>query len=283
MPRLKAWEGYNLHSTLAPSFVRALLERKGDNYVKIAGQSKGAIIYQERGYVVGEMCSVEELNYWSGLWLSRQLVEEKAPLLADMHRGLGLSLSPYDKHLIFIAVFLSRATSWETNVIRWCRAIFARADNLEELLQLDFTQLGKSFQLCQLREALNEYATIEHISNAEELRARLLRIKYVGPKLADAYLLFSGIDTSATPVDRHALRMAARLGFPSVPPKKDLCTSYSCIRCPASGSCLRFRLTELYGSVAGWIQTAFYVHDVMFCARRACGSCTLFKVCRYLT
>ncbi|MEM2794629.1 MAG: hypothetical protein QXY49_02105, partial [Thermofilaceae archaeon] len=179
MPRLKAWEGYNLHSTLAPSFVRALFERKGDSYVKIAGRSKGAVMYQEGRYVVGKMCSVEELNYWSGLWLSRQLVEEKAPLLADMHRDLGLSISPYDKHLIFIAVFLSRATSWEINVLRWCRAIFARTDNPEELLQLDFSQLGKSFQLRQLHEALNEYATVACISDAGELRARLLGIKYV--------------------------------------------------------------------------------------------------------
>lgn len=281
MPRLKAWDGYNLHLTLAPSFARALFERKGDSYVKVAGQSEGAVMRQEGEYVVGEGCSADELRYWSGLWLNRRLVEEKASLLAEMHRGLGLSISPYDKHLIFVAVFLSRATSWEANVLKWCRAIFSRASTLEELLQLDFTKLGGSFQLRQLREALNKYASVTHTSDVGELRARLLGIKHVGPKLADAYLLFTGIDTSAAPVDRHALRMAARLGLPGVPPRKDLCIRYPCTRCPASGDCLRFRLTELYGPVAGWVQTAFYVHDTVFCAKRACNSCNLSNVCRH--
>jgi endonuclease III len=281
VPRLRAWEGYSLSATLAPSFVRALFAERGGVYVKIAGRCRGASLWQEGEEVVGEGCGEEELRYWSGLWLDRRLAEERAPLLAAAHRELGLSVSPYDRHLVFVAVFLSRATSWEGNVLRWCRGIFSRADTLEELLELDFGRLGGSFQLKQLGPALREYAEKAYgLSDPWEARKALLRVRNVGPKLADAYLLFTGLDPSAAPVDRHALRMAARLGLAGGPPRKELCARYRCAECPAAPSCLRSILSRVYGPVAGWVQTAFYAHDTLFCARELCGSCPLSGVCR---
>lgn len=278
--RLRAWEGYSLAATLAPSFVRALFAERGGAYVKLAGWRRGAAIWQEGSEVVGEGCGEEELRYWSGLWLDRRVVEERAPLLARAHRELGLSVSPYDRHLIFVAVFLSRATSWEANVLRWCRAIFSRADSLEELLELDFSEVGRSFQLRQLKGALREYA--EHAARASdpwEARRALLRVGNVGPKLADAYLLFTGLDPSAAPIDRHAVRMAGRLGLEGSPPRKELCRRYACPECPAAARCLRALLSRLYGPAAGWAQTAFYVHDKQFCTRRACAHCPLSGAC----
>ncbi|MEM0460212.1 MAG: hypothetical protein QXZ31_10130 [Thermofilaceae archaeon] len=280
MPRLRAWEGYSLDLTLKPSFVRALFERRGSAYVKLAGRSRGAIVYQEGEWVVGEGCSAEELLHWSGLWLDRLAVEERAPLLAAAHRGLGLAVDPYDRHLIFVAVFLSRATSWETNVLRWCREIFARAESLDELMELDYASIGKSFQLRQLGSALRGYAEVADLKDPWELRRALLRIANVGPKLADAYLLFAGIDSSAAPIDRHAIRMSARLGIEGYPPRKELCTVYSCESCPRSPLCLRARLFNLYGEVAGWVQTAFYVHDTQYCSKGLCESCWFSAYCR---
>lgn len=279
MPQLEAWEGYSLEYTLAPSFVRALFGKRGSAYVKLAGRSKLAVVYQEGRRVVGEGCSVEELQRWSGLWLDRSLVEERAPLLAAAHRGLGLAVDPFDRHLIFVAVFLSRATSWESNVLKWCRSIFSIASSLDELLELDFTKVGRSFQLRQLGEALRSYAEIADVKDAWELRRALLRIRSVGPKVADAFLLFSGIDTRAAPVDRHALRMAARLGLRCVQPRKELCLKHDCFSCPLSPRCLRARIAEVYGEVAGWVQTAFYVHDTLYCSRAACASCPLRAAC----
>ncbi|MEM4874623.1 MAG: hypothetical protein QW394_04965, partial [Thermofilaceae archaeon] len=113
-----------------------------------------------------------------------------------------------------------------------------------------------------------------------ELRRALLRIANVGPKLADAYLLFAGIDSSAAPIDRHAIRMTARLGIEGYPPRKELCAVYSCESCPRSALCLRARLSNLYGEVAGWVQTAFYIHDAEFCFKRLCAKCQLSCVCR---
>jgi hypothetical protein len=280
MPRVKAWEGYSLSATLAPSFVRALFEEKGGVYVKIAGRCRGASVWQEGEEVVGEGCGEEELRYWSGIWLDRRFVEEKATLLAAAHKELGLSVSPYDRHLIFVAVFLSRATSWEGNVLRWCRGIFSRADTLEALLKLDFAQFGGSFQLKQLGPALRGYAEQVHcVSDPWEVRRALLSLRNVGPKLADAYLLFTGLDPSAPPIDRHALRMAARLGLSGASPRRKLCTLYPCPECPAAASCLRWALSSIYGSAAGWVQTAFYVHDTLFCSRGSCPQCPLSSVC----
>jgi endonuclease III len=280
MPRVKAWEGYSLSATLAPSFVRALFEERGGFYVKIAGHRRGARMWQEGEEVVGEGCDEEELRYWSGIWLDRSLVEEKATHLAAAHKELGLSVSPYDRHLIFVAVFLSRATSWEGNVLRWCRGIFSRADTLEALLKLDFVEFGSSFQLKQLGPALRRYAEQVHcVSDPWEVRRALLSLRNVGPKLADAYLLFTGLDPSAPPIDRHALRMTARLGLSGVSPRRELCARYPCPECPTAASCIRWALSSIYGSAAGWVQTAFYVHDTLFCSLSSCQLCPLSRVC----
>jgi len=280
MPRVKAWEGYSLSATLAPSFVRALFEERGGFYVKIAGHRRGARMWQEGEEVVGEGCDEGELRYWSGIWLDRSLVEEKATYLAAAHKELGLSVSPYDRHLIFVAVFLSRATSWEGNVLRWCRRIFSRADTLEALLKLDFVEFGSSFQLKQLGPALRRYAEQVHcVSDPWEVRRALLSLRNVGPKLADAYLLFTGLDPSAPPIDRHALRMTARLGLSGVSPRRELCARYPCPECPTAASCIRWALSSIYGSAAGWVQTAFYVHDTLFCSLSSCQLCPLSRVC----
>lgn len=283
MPRLRAWEGYSLEITLAPSFVRALFEKRGSSYVKIAGRSREAVIYQEDEWVVCEGCSGEELSFWSGLWLDRGLVEERAPLLAKAQKGLGLSVDPFDRHLIFTAVFLSRATNWEGNVLKWCRSIFSRAETLDDLLEFDFSRLGRSFQLAQLKRALVSYADAADFRDVWEARRKLLSIKNVGPKLVDAYLIFSGLDSNAAPIDRHALRMASRLGITGKPPRKSFCLRYPCPNCPLSEQCLRSRLAKLYHPVAGWVQTAFYFHDKTLCSTRACSNCTLSSSCKTIS
>jgi len=266
-----------------PSFVRVLFVERDGALVKVAGWKRGARIWQEGEYVVGEGCSAEELRYWAGLWLSREVIERNAPHLASAYRSVGLSASPYDRDLLFVPIFLSRATSWEINVVKWCRALFSRANTLDELLELDFRAVGGSFQLRQLKPALEEYRRLTHALSGDPwiVRQRLLSIKYVGPKLADAYLLFTGLDASAAPIDRHAIRMSRRLGVAERfrVPMKALCMKYKCDDCPASESCLRALLSAKFGEASGWVQTVFYLQDVMYCSRSACGVCPLRNSC----
>jgi endonuclease III len=279
MIRVEAWDGYSLGQTLKPSFVRPLFEERGGVYVKIAGRGKGAKMWQEGKWVVCEDCGLEELMYWSGAWLRRETVRAMAGTLAEVHRELGLAVSPYDRHLVFIAVFLSRATSWETNVLRWSRKIF-KADSIEDLLKLDFALFGSSFQLRQLNRVFREYVEeVYPLNDPWEARWALLRLGGVGPKTADAYLLFAGLDPSATPIDRHAVRMARRLGIDGGAPVKSLCARYTCDECPRRNTCLRARLRGKYGGAAGWVQTAFYLHSTMYCSKNKCYECTLSGVC----
>lgn len=266
-----------------PSFVRALFVERDGILVKVAGWRQGARMWQEGEYVLGEGCSVEELRYWTGLWLSRESLEHRVPHLASAYRSVGLSVSPYDRDLLFVPIFLSRATSWEINVIKWCRAIFSRASTFDELLELDFEAFGGSFQLRQLKLALEEFKCLLHTLNGDPwvVRQRLLSIRHVGPKLADAYLLFTGLDASAIPIDRHAIRMSRRLGIAERfrIPVKALCMRFRCDECPASRSCLRALLSARFGDAGGWVQTVFYLQDIMYCSRSACSECPLKSLC----
>ena len=226
-----------------------------------------------------EDCDLGDLKYWSGLWLGEEMIMEKAGSLFDAHRELGLAISPSDRHLIFIAVFLSRATPWETNVLRWTNKIFEK-DDIDELIRLDFTRFGSSFQLRQLNHVFKMYVeNIYPLDDPWETRRALLMLDNIGPKTADAYLLFTGIDVSAAPIDRHAIRMARRLGIEGKPPRKELCIKYTCLECPANNTCLRAILSFRYGIVAGWVQTVFYYHSTTYCSNKMCNKCPLAGKC----
>jgi hypothetical protein len=41
---------------------------------------------------------------------------------------VGLSISPGDEGLIFIAAFLAQNTAYHTNALRWTSALFSRSD-----------------------------------------------------------------------------------------------------------------------------------------------------------
>lgn len=277
---IQSWEGFSLEETFKPSFIRPLFRRRGLKYVKIAGKGKGAKLWQNGANVYCEDCNTLDLRHWSGLWLGKEKIVERAGSLFYAHRELGLAISPSDRHLIFIAVFLSRTTSWETNVLKWAGRIFEK-DDIEELLRLDFTKFGTSFQLRQLNRVFRQYVeNVYPLEDPWEARRALLRLDYVGPKTADAYLLFTGIDSSATPIDRHALRMARRLGIAGSPPRKELCTKHSCGECPAYNTCLRAKLGNEYGTIAGWVQTVFYHHSTTYCSRQKCRECPFVGHCR---
>jgi endonuclease III len=279
MLHILSWEGFSLEETLKPSFIRPLFLRQDFYYVKIAGKGKGAKLWQYGANVYCEDCNAGDLKQWSGLWLGKEKILERAGSLFNVHRELGLAISPSDRHLIFIAVFLSRATSWETNVLRWTHKIFEK-DDIDELLRLDFTRFGSSFQLRQLNQVFKKYVEdVYPLTDPWETRRALLKLSNLGPKTADAYLLFSGIDASAAPIDRHALRMARRLGIEGKPPRKELCIKYTCGECPARNVCLRARLRGKYGGAAGWVQTAFYLHSTTYCSKNRCNECTLSGVC----
>jgi hypothetical protein len=117
-------------------------------------------------------------------------------------------------------------------------------------------------RLARLLPALAE--ALEDWGDPAALRRRLLELPGVGPKTADAILLFTGASSAVAPGDVHLQRFAAEvLGLRGLrPASKDMCLRGGawCPVCPLRAGCLQGRIVEVYGSAAGLVQTAAYVY-----------------------
>ncbi|MEM1631758.1 MAG: hypothetical protein QXS92_04275 [Thermofilum sp.] len=278
--------GIDLELTLKPSFILALFEKEEGSYRKIAGCSLGCRIWQKRGEFFST-CPAEEVEYYTGLWFLEvkaaesphrrfsQLVDN----LIEVYAGLSLAVDIYDPLYIFIAVFLSQNTSYRTNVLRWTRELWRTARDPATAAEAA-PGVGGSFQLKRLPEVFRCVAG-EWPRDPYQLRRFLVSCKYVGPKTADATLLFARAESSAAPVDRHFLNMVSRLSlFPGAgPPVPAYCKRFPCFDCPKRGSCIRWLASKYFGRLAGWVQTAFYIHDAEMCSRSMCRECALKDFC----
>ena len=275
---------YSLRLSLFPSFIYALFVEVNGKFVKIAGWKKGYWITQVNGHIYGN-CGSSELSYWSGLWFVKHILNSDNELVKLLFHTyhIGLSISPYDKELLFIPIFLSRTTSWEANVLRWCRKLWSMVDSLEDVLRVDITTIGRSFQLKQLKCGVKEFLDNVYPVMDEDpftVRRALLSCKWVGPKIADAYLLSTGIDVTAVPIDTHMIKMARRLGIDGIAPIKKMCIRYDCTSCPLRTKCLRYLLNQKFDKLAGWVQTVFYLFEHDYCTAMRCSTCPIQKLCR---
>jgi endonuclease III-like uncharacterized protein len=240
-------QGDCLRLTLYPSITLALLD---SNYVKVFGTRKG-------------VRAPDDL-YLSGRWLSpwryandadgelRDVVHELLALYGDC---VGISISPGDEDLLFVVAFLTQNTNYHANVLRWARALFSASERLEEIAELA-PRVGRSYQLQRLPAAVEDYLRLGRPRDRREL----LRVRGVGPKVADLFLLFTG-DTTAAPVDKHFARVAPRLGLAGRQPSAQHCRRHSCGECPLSSSCLGGLARSRLGRLAGWVQTLAYLAD----------------------
>jgi hypothetical protein len=276
--------GLDLGLTLYPSFVLSLFEEEGGILRKLAGRSAGCHMRQVGGEVLTS-CPVEEAEYYTGVWYleireretpSRSLSWLVEPLL-DAYAPLSLSVDVFDPLHVFTAVFLSQATSYHVNVLSWTRRLWSMTGDPLRAAELA-PSIGGSFQLGRLAEAICCAAAALQSGDA---RRGLLGCRYVGPKTADATLLFALADATAAPVDRHMVGMCRRLGLfeGAGAPRLGYCRRYRCGECPAREGCLRWLVSSRLGRLAGWVQTAFYVHEKLYCSRRRCGECPLRREC----
>ncbi len=236
-----------LDLTLYPSLTLALL---GDNYVKKFGVKKGVHAGDD--------------PHLSGRWYSpwRYINDAEGPMRDVVHELLekfgdcvGISISPGDEDLVFVTAFLTQNTEYHVNVLRWTKALFSRSERLEEIAEAA-PEVGRSYQLRRLPDAVRGYLALGRPRD----RAALLRIKGVGPKIADLFLLFTG-DTTSAPVDKHYMRVAPKLGLTGRAPEPSYCRRYACEACPLARSCLRWQSYSRLGRLAGWVQTVAYLID----------------------
>lgn len=236
-----------LDLTLYPSLTLALLD---ENYVKRFGARKGVYAGDDQ-YLSGRW-----YNPWRYINDADGDVRDKAQELVEkLGDCVSISISPGDEHLIFITAFLTQNTSYHGNVLKWTKALFSKTEDPRGIAE-EAPRVGNSYQLRRLPAAVEEYLSL----NSPRDRSVLLRIKGVGPKVADLFLLFTG-DTTSAPVDKHYMRVAPRLGLRGRAPEPSYCRKYACHECPLARSCLRWLSYSKLGRLAGWVQTVSYLLD----------------------
>jgi len=291
----------NLDLSMFPSFASVLFRRVDHNvWIKELGFGAGTVITVRGNEVVcrGPACSDEIIAQWGGKWFDpstyissvrgrlRPLVE----VLLRTYSGLGLIISRYfpDRLIIAVATFLSQRTSYHTNVTKWVKVLFSGIrDYSSQYIAERLPKVGSSYQLLKLREIVSDLErTVVHSKlKGWELRRELLNIKHVGPKIADAFLLFTGEGTVFTPSDIHYSRFARRLNLLGVKealiPNKSACLTSDayCIKCPLNDRCLTGWSVREFSDLSGYIQTIAYVHDKIYCSLRRCGECPLRRMC----
>lgn len=284
---LEIRRNFDLELSLFSSFSLPLFEKEGEWWVKRRGAFR-ELRMRSRGQDALEVENCPDPNVafiLSGAWFDpfehleelSEEVREKALLLVERFGDLGLAVNPYDRELIFISVALSANTDFHANTVRWVKRI--SEGDLRELP-------GRSFQLKNLPEQLSFYLReikpVEDSLTPEELRLKLLQGPRIGPKIATSYLLFSRKDaTFFAPSDVHFQRAMRKLGMLSweKPWDPKLCRSFPCSHCPGREECLSFLARKAFGRLAGWMQTASYILEKLYCRRRRCGECGLREIC----
>lgn len=232
------------------------------------------------------------------LWLSKW--EVLCSVLFSIHAKMPLSRS------WFASLYRSRGRNWK-----------ALCDMLpEEIMALTAADSGQSagfrarYLLGAIKDLYQQYPgsqdplqTVSCTSRLK-LRMRLMKIYYVGPKVADCFLLNAMGDVSTPPVDVNVYRVAQNLGI--LPPylglpSAELCAACACTSeesrtegvplCPkaertnsllegmtqsVSGTCVRAALTTKF-SDAGWVQALLFLYGQRYCTRYfpSCRTCEL--------
>jgi len=208
--------------------------------------------------------------------------------IINYYYGVRSSVDNLDKWMIFIAIFLSRRTDYHTNVIRWCSKIFSTVSSPYQINNKVINNVSSSYQVKQLSSIINEY--IDNVFKFEDklspliIKRELLKIRFVGPKVANAYLLFTRKAMWITPCDIHYTRFIRRLNLLSEPylqPQKSLCIKFygNCKDCPISTSCIEYRSVMEYYFLSGWLQTVSYIHDRKYCRVDKCVECPFKERC----
>ncbi|MEM2308787.1 MAG: hypothetical protein QW266_07690 [Sulfolobales archaeon] len=273
----------NLDLTLYVSFSLPMFKKDGDCWVKVYGYGAGTRVCVNKNLKChGNACSNQFLNYITGLWIDKErkleeldgLAREVAEELVKEFYCLSVSASPWDTFEILTSTFLSRNTDFHKNTVKWVKAFLRKLADPKRASVNQVTQAAVSvyrefgsYQLLQFIEVLNNLLAITHIAptvTPDTTRRSLLKVKYLGPKVADSFILHSGLDMSRAPVDVHYMRFLKRsrlLDNEYIQPRKSYCITYDCSTCPALQRCVYAYTTRLFKSLNGFTQTAAYVMD----------------------
>jgi endonuclease III len=274
----------DLDLSLYLSFTLPMFTKRGVCWVKEYGFGRGSILCSDGGVkCYGEGCSETLVTYLAGLWIDKdralELVEGRAREVAEdvvsRFYCLGVPASPWDTFEVLTTAFLSRKTDYHTNTVRWVRLLLSylsleQGPTLEGVLRCSERVYREfhSYQLLQYHQVVREIYAVSSMARAvkevDKLRMELVKIRYVGPKVADSFILHVGLDPSKAPVDVHYMRFLKRWGLlrgSLTVPSKVYCSRYSCSNCPLAPRCVSNYASTLFRSLNGFIQSAAYVAD----------------------
>lgn len=286
-------KNYDLELTLKPSFVSSLYSQEGKFWVKHAGLYAELLSLKQEGNVL-EAYIEQDINdevreaiiCESGLWDEkpssrvsklRNVFKEHIRALSELFPGVRLSIAPHDFNCILIAVVLSKRTNYEVFVRKWVKRFWEKwRCDLEVIANLqpdEVRSIGTSYQLIDLVKVLRDYVKVcPRKGGVEDLRRALMLCWGVGPKIADAILLFTTKSPWIVPCDAHLQRVSKRLGWVEYNvrlPAKTLCLNYHCDECnDRYGPCLREVIRNLFHGFGGWVQTLTYLFGSSLCTSR---------------
>ncbi|RLE86230.1 MAG: hypothetical protein DRN04_19885 [Thermoprotei archaeon] len=287
---------YDLDLTMFPSFTSSLFTKLSKDYwVKTYGAFKGLKLKVRNSFLESNINNIEVVNLLSGLWyepnrylneLSRS-VRYKVEYVVDVYEKIRIAINPYDKELMFLATALSQRTNYHANVIKWVKHIASLVDRGLSIKSINLMDLGRSYQLKRANVIIKHCINIVEkdkalsVDDVKKFKKVLLTCKFVGPKVVNAYLMFTRKAPYIVPVDIHFIRFLKNLNLLEFKrkPVKNFCAKYICDECPYRYECVEALAMKVFKNLSSWIQTVAYVHDKLYCSRNKCSSCPLRSLC----
>ncbi len=267
-------------------YCRNLKIRRDDNNILVTHEERVCLDYVD-----------EILGLWFDINRYRRNISrnylELIDRIMEMHGELGIATSSNDDIEIFSSIFLSRITDFHRNTVRWLRSILSIHGSLDRILHLNnynniFKNISNSFQIRQLITALKDYIGVRdtvfrYRNYIYDVKNTLFKIKFVGPKVVYAYILFILKNTSYAPIDRNFLKFLKTFAITQTLigriPQKRWCATYICELCKYREECTLHKVRSVFGYMSGWFQTIAYLHIKTMCNIGKCNICKLKEIC----
>ena len=268
-------ENIDYRLSLYYSYLLPLFKIKSINnkfvFTKRQGSCKGLKCIQENNIIecnIPDQCEPNEYKKILGL-NTRQIFDELMNKLnislENMFRRITLIYSDNisDKKIIFLTIFLSSNTDYYKNTVRWINYIL---ENNCIKNPYKCIPLIRSYQYKQFIEISNDLLEVFRSSSRkydvfDEILG-LLRIRHIGLKSINAYLLHVYGNTYYAPIDRHYKLALRKIGLKGIIPSKKYCllSRLHCETCSMRSRCLYYVSRELLGKYNGVFQSISYIH-----------------------
>ncbi len=259
------------YSYLLPLFRIELIDNKFV-FIKGHGSCNGLKCIQENNIIecnIPDQCKPVKYKKILGLNTKKifdELMDKLNILSENIFRKITLIYSDdiADKKIVFLTIFLSRNTDYYRNTVKWINYIL---ENTCLKNPYKCIPLIRSYQYKQLIEILDELLEVfrlyprEYDDISEEI-LDLLKIRHIGLKSINAYLLHVYGNTYYAPIDRHYKLALRKIGLKGTIPSKKHCllSKLRCEACPMRLRCLYYISRKLLGKYNGVFQSISYIH-----------------------